>query len=95
MLSIAMSGQLWMYLSCSCKFLRVLCYIAKLSDCHVCLINTQTTVLSKCNFQYKPQGTVGKVFYFLNAKCSLHSTLAHSEGEIDPDCSYTWHSQKF
>lgn len=42
--SIAMSRQLNMYLSCSCKFLRVVCYIAELSNfCHDCLINTQTT----------------------------------------------------
>lgn len=50
--SIAISRQLWMYLSCSWRFLGVLCYIAATSDvCHVYLINTQTTILSKCSIQ--------------------------------------------
>lgn len=44
-----------MYLSCYCRFLRVLCYIAELSDvCHVYLINTQTASLSE-----NPAGRVG------------------------------------
>lgn len=57
-----------MYFSCSCKFLRALCYIAV---CHVCLINTQTTILSKCNIQYKPEGKVGGIAGKMGSKLAL------------------------
>lgn len=92
--SIATSRQLWMYLSCSCKFLWVLCYIAELSDfCHVCLIYTQTPILIQCaKFSVNPHGTIrgivgkvsGRLAHLFVKSWALITSLFGSQEEINP-----------